>query len=243
MESRSTGVLLPKFIYPITPVFQSSIGGSRFHMTSIVPQSNYRFGRVIVFISQHAQARRAQQEISAARRFEPKPASAEHAQEMAAGKKQNVPMDGAQAAHYSVGPRSDLIRRFSPGTTVTEKLPTRTLRQDFDGAPAFILAVGPFVQVTIDFSRSAEAGKLAGTLRALQGTGKYLGKSQSFQPLSKPAGVTLATFSQRQVSDSRVLTGETPRGLAMSSQIDDGQRFVHAIVPSLASASPPRVAT
>jgi hypothetical protein len=65
------------------------------HMTSLVPQPDYRFGRVIMFIGQRTQARRAQQKVSTARRFEPEPASAEHAQKVAAGKKQHVCPDSA----------------------------------------------------------------------------------------------------------------------------------------------------
>src|SRR5262249_1772848 len=130
----------------------------RLHMPSFVPQANHRLGQVVMFIGQHAQARRAQQQISAARRFEPEPASAEHAQKMAAGKNQNVPVDGAQAAHHPVGPRAYLIRRFSAGTTVAEQLPTGTLRKDLSRATTFIFTVVPFEQVAIDFCSGAEAG-------------------------------------------------------------------------------------
>src|SRR5262247_3550401 len=144
-------------------------------MPSIIPQANHRLGQAVMFIGQHAQARRAQQQISAARWFEPEPASAEHAQKMAAGKKQNVPVNGAQAAHHPVAPRAYLIRRFSAGTTVAEQLPTGTLRKDIGRTTAFILAVVPFVQVVIDFSLRTEAGQLASSRRALQGTGKYFG--------------------------------------------------------------------
>src|SRR5262249_41274176 len=73
-------------------------------------------------------------------------------QKMAAGKNQNVPVDGAQATYHPVGPGANLIRRFSAGATVAEQLPTGTIRKDLGRATAFILAVVPFVQVTIDFS-------------------------------------------------------------------------------------------
>src|SRR5262249_34413053 len=92
----------------------------RLHMPSFVPQANHRLGQATMFIGQYPQARRAQQQISAARRFEPEPASAQHAQKMAAGKNQNVPVDGAQAAHHPVGPRAYLIRRLSSRATVAK---------------------------------------------------------------------------------------------------------------------------
>src|SRR5262245_23551212 len=166
-------------------------------MPSFVPQANHRLGQTTMFIGQYAQARRAQQQISAARWFEPEPASAEHAQKMAAGKNQNVPVNGAQAAHHPVGPRAYLIRRFSAGTTVAEQLPTGTLRKDIGRTTAFILAVVPFVQITIDFRDGSEASQLAGPARALQRTGEDLGESQSFQTLSKPPGVALPAFGER----------------------------------------------
>ena len=79
-------------------------------MTSIVPQPDHRLGQVIMFVGQRPQTRRAKQEVSTARRFEPEPASGEHAQEMAAGKQQHVSVNGAQATYDPVGPRTDLIR-------------------------------------------------------------------------------------------------------------------------------------
>src|SRR5215510_16501659 len=110
-------------------------------MASFVPQANHWLGQATMFIGQHAQARRAQQQVSAACGFEPKPASAEHTQKMAAGKKQNVPVDGAQAAHYPVGPRANLIRRLSSRATVAKYLPTGTLGKDLGRATAFIFTV------------------------------------------------------------------------------------------------------
>src|SRR5262245_32013014 len=116
---------------------------------------------------------------------------------MTAGKNQNVPVNGAQAAHHPVGPRAYLIRRFSAGTTVAEQLPTGTFGKDIGRATAFIFTVVPFVQVTIDFRHGSEASQLAGSARALQRTGDHLGESQSFQSLSKPPGVAFPTFRER----------------------------------------------
>src|SRR4029453_9782397 len=67
---------------------------SRLNMTRVVPQPDHRLGQVIMFIGQRTQARRAQQEVSTARRLDPEPASTERAQKMAAGKKQHVPGKG-----------------------------------------------------------------------------------------------------------------------------------------------------
>src|SRR5262245_61547721 len=203
----------------------------RLHMPSFVPQANHRLGQATVFIGQHAQARCAQQQISAARRFEPEPASAEHAQKMAAGKNQNVPVDGTQATYHPVGPGANLIRRFSSGATVMEQLPTGTFRKDLGRATAFILAVVPLVQVTIDFRHGSEASQLAGPRRALPRTGEHLGESQSFQSLSEASGVALPAFRERQVGDPCVLARKTPGGFPVPSHVNDRKRFTHTAGP------------
>src|SRR5262245_19224118 len=99
---------------------------------------------------------------------------------MTAGKNQNVPVNGAQAAHHPVGPRAYLIRRLSAGTTVAKYLPTGTFRKDLGRATAFILTVVPFVQVTIDLRHGSEASQLAGPARALHGLVNTLVKGSPF---------------------------------------------------------------
>src|SRR5215470_19096111 len=158
---------------------------------------------------------------------------------MTAGKNQNVPVDGAQAAHHPVGPRAYLIRRLSAGTTVAKYLPTGTFRKDLGRATAFILAVVPFVQVTIDFRHGSEASQLAGPARALQGTGEHLGESQSFQSLSEASGVALPALRERQVGGPCVLTRKTPGGFPVPSHVNDRKRFTHTAGPfGLSSTAP-----
>src|SRR5262245_43128850 len=140
-------------------------------MPSFVPDANLRLGQTIMFTGQHAQARRAQQQLSAAGGFEPKPASAEHAQKMAAGKNQNVSVHSAQAAHHPVGPRANLIRRLSSRATVAKYLPTGTLGKDLGRATAFIFTVVPFEQVTIDFRHGSETGQFEVPRRPMPPTG------------------------------------------------------------------------
>src|SRR5262249_44519045 len=49
----------------------------------------------------------------------------------------------------------------------------------------------------------------------------------------KPAGVALAALSQRQIGQSCVLSRETPRGLTVPGQVNDGKHFAHAVLPSV----------
>src|SRR5262249_60468005 len=81
--------------------------------------------------------------------------------------------------------------------------------------------------------------QLAGPARALQRTGEHLGESQSFQPLSEPPGIALATIGERQISDPRVLPRKTPGGFPVPSHVNDRKRFTHTAGPfGLSSTAP-----
>src|SRR5689334_23755881 len=84
---------------------------SRAHMPGVIPKSNDRLASV-VFITESAQARCAQQEVPARRGFEPEPACGEHSQDMSTREKQHVPLDRANAPHHVVSPGANLLRRF-----------------------------------------------------------------------------------------------------------------------------------
>jgi hypothetical protein len=76
------------------------------NMTCIVPQPDHRLGHV-VFVTQGTHASGAQEEVSAGSGLEPEPSSCWHAQEVPAGKEQDVPMAGSHSAHHVVGPDAD----------------------------------------------------------------------------------------------------------------------------------------
>ena len=131
----------------------------------VIPHPDCWLG-LVVFIAERAEARSAQQETPATRRVEAEPASGEHPQEMSARKKQHVAFDRTHPAHDAVGSRADLARRLSSGAAVTEQFPVWSLGMDLSRAAALIVAVIPFDQVGVDFSRSPKAGQLAGARRA-----------------------------------------------------------------------------
>src|SRR5262245_31376146 len=49
----------------------------------------------------------------------------------------------------------------------------------------------------------------------------------SAKPLSETARLTLALFRERQIRPAGVLSGESPGGLAVPSQVNDRKLFVH----------------
>src|SRR5271169_1393213 len=208
-------------------------------MTAIVPKVDCGLGQ-FVLVAQCAQARSAQQEVPATRRVETEPADGEHPQEMPARKNQHVTFDRTHPAHDAVGPRANLARRLSSGTAVTEELPVRALCMDFSRSAAFILAIVPLDQVGIDLGRTAKPGQLAGSSRALQGTGEDSGKSQSAQPLAEGAGIAFAAFGQGQVGPAGMLPGEAPGGLTVPRQVYNRKNFAHTTRPLF--SVPPKMA-
>src|SRR5262244_2197391 len=130
-------------------------------MTSLVPQPDCRLLKT-VFIAQRAQARRTQHERPGVECVDPNPARGQHAEEMPAGKKENVSWQPSQAIHDAIGARGDLLRRFAPRTAIAEEFPIWTLRADLDRPATFILTVVPLDEIAIDFRNRSEAGQFTG---------------------------------------------------------------------------------
>src|SRR2546425_10570040 len=112
----------------------------------------------------------------------------------ATGKKQNVSRHRPYTVHHAVRPRGDLLRGFAARTAVAEQLPVRTFRTDLDGTPAFIFAIVPFDEITIDSSRRSEAGEFTRASGALQWASPHLSEVHSTQPLSKSSGIAFTAL-------------------------------------------------
>src|SRR5436190_23174576 len=125
-----------------------------------------------------------------------------------------------------------------PGTAVAEQFPIGALRPDFGSAVPLILTIVPFDQIRVDFSDSSKASQLARAPGALQRARKHLGKTQSAQPFLEAARIALATFCQRQVGKSRVLTRESPSGFPMPGKVNYRKHLVHTFTRSLGSHHP-----
>src|SRR5262245_49273898 len=178
------------------PSSATTCGSLVANMTCVIPQPNHRLGQG-VFVTQGTHARRAQEEVATGSGFESQPSSCKHAQEMTAGKEQRVPLDGPHSAYHAVGPNTDLFRGFPSRTPIAEQLPVMSLDVDFNGAATLISTVIPCQQIAINLCNAPEASEFAGSCRAHQRTGEYLGERQVAQPLPKTAGVALATLGQR----------------------------------------------
>ena len=97
-----------------------------------------------MFITQRTQTRSAQQKVTPSRGSKFEPAGREHAQEMAAGKKQHVLSERSNPAQRAVSPRAHLVRRFPARAAIAEQLPIWALSMDLGSAESLIVAIVPF---------------------------------------------------------------------------------------------------
>src|SRR5215471_18440546 len=97
-------------------------------------------------------------------RLQPEPAGGQHSQEVSAGKQKDRALNCSNPVHDAVRPRRYLVKRFPARESITEHLPTRTLRLNVRGAETFVLAVVPFNQVTIHFRSWRKAGEIRSPL-------------------------------------------------------------------------------
>ena len=134
----------------------------------VIPKTDHRL-RKIVFVPDRAQARRAQQKISArVSRVSPQPPVGENANEMSAGKEQHISRDRTNTLDYTVCPLADLCGRFPSRGAVAEQLPVWTFRKDLSRTQSLILTVVPFHQVRIGCGRSSKPSQFASSGRTLR---------------------------------------------------------------------------
>src|SRR5262249_53926386 len=124
-----------------------------------------------MLIAQRAEARGAEQQVSCCPRCEPEPAGGEHPQEMAARKHQHIRGRRSYAAQHAVGPRTDLLRRFTARTAVAEEVPLWIFAVNLGRATPLILTVVPFDECSIDLGNGSEASQVARPRSPLQRTG------------------------------------------------------------------------
>src|SRR6516225_5243944 len=95
------------------------------------------------------------------------------------------------------------------------------------------MTVVPFDQVGINFSHGSKASQFAGASCALQGTDKHPGECQPCQSFPEPPSRPLTVFGERQVGESGVLAGQTPRSFPVASKVDDRKALTHYLVSSI----------
>ncbi len=114
-------------------------------MPRIVPEPDDGLARAMFGAETgRAQAGSAQKKILPSRRYNAQPLSAQHPQEMAAGKKEDGSRNGSQTAHYTARPRAYLVRRFAARAPVAEELPVGPQGVNLRRGVTLIFAVIPF---------------------------------------------------------------------------------------------------
>ena len=88
-------------------------------MSRVVPKPNHRL-RLVVLVSQSAEACGIEQEITSREGRQSQPARGQNAEEMSAGEEQHVPMQGPYALDDPVGSGTHLLRGFAARTTVSK---------------------------------------------------------------------------------------------------------------------------
>src|SRR5882724_9396897 len=92
----------------------------------VIPKSDHRLGK-IVFVTERAQTRRAQQKIlTNGYWIERQPSGGKNPNEMSAGKEQYVSRDRTDTLDYTVRPLGYLCWRFASRGAVPEQLPLWT---------------------------------------------------------------------------------------------------------------------
>src|SRR5438445_2962082 len=114
----------------------------RAHVSGVIPKANHR-SRLVVLVSQGAEACGIEQEKSSRGGFQTKPSRGHNAQKMPAGEKQYVSMKGANALNDMVGPSTHLLWDFAPRAAVTKQTPAWVHGTNLDAGEAFVLAVIP----------------------------------------------------------------------------------------------------
>ena len=201
-------------------------------MIRIVPQLNHRLGQ-IVLVAQRAQAGRAQCEVFAGDRFQPQPTRAQDAQDVAARENQYVALNLTNSA-------SRPGRHARRSAAVTRRLDSRRETIPSPGAshgfpPCAALRIRrSSIRADRDRLRPrAEARQLASAHGTLQRAGEDFVETQSLQPFAQPASVALTALGQRQIGKASVLTRDTPRGLTVPCEKNDGQCFAHDFSSSI----------
>jgi hypothetical protein len=102
-------------------------------MRDVVPQADDRFVTTVVFEAEHAHTSRAAEEKPASAWRQPKPTGRDHPDDVGAGERQDIALDGAYPGDKAIGPLnergeerarhlSERLRRFSFAHVFTSPL-------------------------------------------------------------------------------------------------------------------------
>src|SRR5262249_17372880 len=128
-----------------------------------------------------------------------------------------------------VGPGADLIGILAPGATVAEQVPAGALLADVGRGPPLVLAIIPFEQVGLRLGPVAKAGQFAGAPGALGRAAKDPVGREALEPFAEALRIALAARGEGDIGAAGVLSGDRPFGLAVTSEVDLGQRLGHRV--------------
>src|SRR5271157_707046 len=197
-------------------------------MVVIVPEED---GRVVqgMLVAHDTQRCGTEHEVPRVLGGQAGPARAEDTEEMAVTEKEDATAIRAEAGDHAVGARTHRRERLTPRAAVPEEIPAWPLTADVGGEPAFIIAIVPLDEVRGDLGDGPETCKLASPPRPLERADQDLGERYPLEPCSQPSRVALAPLGQGDIGPSRVPARQRPRRLAVTGQVNVGERFVHGV--------------
>jgi len=109
-------------------------------------------------IAQDVQRRSTEKKVRSRRGRQSEPPGREYSKNMTVREKCNMPLHRADTRDHTINPDANLLGTFSARATIVKNHPPGSLRMDLSRCYAFVFAVIPFHQITVDFSALAEAG-------------------------------------------------------------------------------------
>ena len=116
------------------------------------------YSRQVSVVAQDAERCCIEKEVTSRRSRKSKPPSGKDSKNMTVRKKGDVPYRCTDSCNYPIRPRSCLFGGFATRAAVAEKHPPGRMRIDLFRSQAFVFAIVPFHQITIDFCVRAETG-------------------------------------------------------------------------------------
>lgn len=98
-------------------------------------------------------------------------ARSQDAAKLAMRKERNISGQRTQTREESIGAVGSLYGHFSVGATIPIYIPIRTLVEDIQGAPTFVIAIIPFGQVGFIVRGFIQPDQRTGLQRTLERTG------------------------------------------------------------------------
>ena len=189
-------------------------------MGTCVPQGDDRGLEVVVLVTENAERRCVEKEMSRFAYGQVNPTRGQDASEMAMREERDVSVQLPKTGNESVRAVGNLRWCFTIWTAVAEEVPVRSRLANVRGALSFVVAVVPLHQVRFEFNCLTQAGQLTRSPRALSGAGQHAGERNLPQTPAKFLRRIFSARGQRNVGAAGVLAGERPFGFTVSNKVN-----------------------